>query len=101
MNGMALRGTPIPAALVRLAVRLARESGIRAAARQLGIDRNTVRRYVRGQGAAGDRRGELTGAAPGDNLRQSGVGPAGSRPWPARRGRGTVPRPDKRTGFYG
>jgi hypothetical protein len=69
MNGMAMRGKPIPAILVRLAVRLARESGIRAAARQLGIDRNTVRRYVRGHGAAGDRRGELTGAATGGNRR--------------------------------
>jgi hypothetical protein len=48
MDSMALRGTPIPAALVVAAVRLARVSGIRAAARRLGIDRNTVRRYVRG-----------------------------------------------------
>jgi hypothetical protein len=76
MDGMGQRGKPIPAALARLAVLPDRESAIRAAARQLGFDhRNTVRRYVRGPLAAGDRRGELTGAAPSGNLRRSAAQP--------------------------
>jgi hypothetical protein len=37
----------LSASLVRQAVELARGVGIRHAARTLGIDRNTVRRYVR------------------------------------------------------
>jgi hypothetical protein len=73
---MALRGKPIPAALVLAAVRLARASGIRAAARQLGIDRNTVRRYVRG--LDGRSPGESAGAPEGGNLRQPEVRPAES-----------------------
>ena len=61
---MAQRGKPIPAALVVAAVRLARASGIRAAARQLSIDRNTVRRYVRGQ-ASPSREGPSLGVTLG------------------------------------
>jgi hypothetical protein len=44
---MATRGKPLSAVLSRKAVRLARTRGIRAAARALGIDRNTVRKYLR------------------------------------------------------
>lgn len=66
---MARRGTPIPAALMLAAVRLAHASGIRAAARQLGIDRNTVRRYVRGQ--SGRLPEQAANVAPGGNLRHS------------------------------
>ena len=61
---MARQGTPIPAALVLAAVRLARARGIRAAPRQLGIDRNTVRRYVRGQ-ASPPREGPSLGVTLG------------------------------------
>jgi hypothetical protein len=46
---MAQRGRPLPAPLAAEAVRLAREKGVRAAARELNLDRNTVRRYARGE----------------------------------------------------
>jgi hypothetical protein len=46
---MAIRGKPLTAALVQQAVRMARERGVRAAARELNVDRNTVRKYLRGQ----------------------------------------------------
>ena len=48
----------MPAPLAAEAVRLAREKGVRAAARALGIDRNTVRKYLRGLAGGAARANE-------------------------------------------
>lgn len=43
---MAQRGRPIPVSLIRR-IRLAVALGLRRAARDLGVSRNTVRKYAR------------------------------------------------------
>jgi hypothetical protein len=47
-DGMATRGRKLDRATVNKVVTLARTAGIRGAARQLNLDRNTIRKYAHG-----------------------------------------------------
>jgi hypothetical protein len=47
---MATRGRPLPRPLIEQAIQMARDHSIRYAAKQLQIDRHTVRKYLRHEG---------------------------------------------------